>query len=224
MKRLNNQRRQSGGRAFTLLETMMALVIIGVGVLAFVDAHASFSRSNGWSSQAATGMLLANEIREMTRRLPRHDPVTGLTLSGGGGSAVVAGWGREATEVAISDIDDLDDLDGMTFGAGGTFAGPIDGFGNLVQEISPEGMVVIDPVTGEGAALPGWTQSVVVQKVDPYNFNTIRNPNYVQDAGGAYPAINVDEFPVRVTVTVRYQGAGDTQAIEITKLTWVVSP
>ena len=59
-------------QGFTLLETMLALVIIGVGVLAFVDAQTSFIRSNNWSSQAATGMLLANEIRELTRTLPRH--------------------------------------------------------------------------------------------------------------------------------------------------------
>src|SRR5438105_7251029 len=110
----HSQRAYSRSRApagFTLLETMMALVIIGVGVLAFVDAQASFTKSNNWSSQAATGMLLANEVREFSRRLPRHDPVTGLILTGNGASVVVQGWGRDAGEVTVDDIDDLDDLD-----------------------------------------------------------------------------------------------------------------
>lgn len=211
-------------RGFTLLETMMALIIIGVGVLAFVDAQISFARSNAWSSQAATGMLLANEVREFSRRLSRHDPVTGLTIIGQGANAVVAGWGREGSEVTISDIDDLDDLDGMTFGQGGTFRGPIDAFGNLVQQIGPDGVVVIDPATNAGAPLPGWSQSVTVQKVDPYNFNTVRAPNYQRAAAGAYPAISVDQFPLRITVVVTYQDPSETQATEMTRLTWVVSP
>ena len=65
-------------RGFTLLETSMAMVIIGVGVLAFVDAQKAFITNNNWSSHAATGAYLANEVRELARRLPRHDPVTGL--------------------------------------------------------------------------------------------------------------------------------------------------
>ncbi|MCX5688993.1 MAG: hypothetical protein NTV94_04265, partial [Planctomycetota bacterium] len=118
------RRRPTRRRGFARLETMLALVIIGVGVLAFVDAQAAFVKSNNWSSQAATGMLLANEIRELTRSLPRHDPVTSISLQGTGINARVIGWGRESGEVTIDDIDDLDDLDGMSFGAGGTIDGP----------------------------------------------------------------------------------------------------
>src|SRR6185295_13822857 len=109
-------RRSSARRAFTLLETMMALIIIGVGVLAFVDAQTSFARSNNWSSQAATGYLLANEVREFSRHLKRHDPVTGLVIVGSGASQTLVGWGREGGELTVDDIDDLDDLDGVTFG------------------------------------------------------------------------------------------------------------
>src|SRR5262245_48150477 len=131
-------------RAFTLLETMMALVIIGVGVLAFVDAQASFTRSNNWSSQAATGYLLANEVREFTRHLKRHDPVTGLVLVTSGGSQVLQGWGRENNELTIDDLDDLDDLDGVTFGLGGTYAGPIDAFGHVIPQIGPDGAILMN--------------------------------------------------------------------------------
>jgi prepilin-type N-terminal cleavage/methylation domain-containing protein len=66
------------GRGFTLIETALATVIVGVGVLALLDAQAAFHVSNDWSTHAATGTYLANEIRELTRKLPNHDPVTGL--------------------------------------------------------------------------------------------------------------------------------------------------
>jgi prepilin-type N-terminal cleavage/methylation domain-containing protein len=216
------RRRDSRSRAFTLLETMMALVIIGVGVLAFVDAQAAFTKSNSWSTQAATGMLLANEIREFSRRLPRHDPVTGLTLVGTGASAVLQGWGREPNEITIDDIDDLDDLDGVKFGVGGTYAGPIDAFGHVIPEVTLDG--TIEVANGQPVSMQGWSQRVVVQKVDPYNFNTVRDPSYEQVASPQLPAIPVDQFPLRITVIVEYTAFGTTQATEITRLTWVVSP
>lgn len=200
----------------------MALVIIGVGVLAFVDAQAAFTRSNNWSSQAATGMLLANEVREFSRRLPRHDPVTGLVLVGSGGTPVLQGWGRESNEVTVDDIDDLDDLDGTVFGSGGTFEGPIDAFGHVVPQVDPDGNVVMNG--NNPVPLPGWTQRVTVQKVDTYNFNTVRDPSYQQEASATLPFIAVDQFPLRVTVVVQYTDPASTQPTEITRLTWVVSP
>jgi prepilin-type N-terminal cleavage/methylation domain-containing protein len=208
--------------AFTLLETMMALVIIGVGVLAFVDAQASFTKSNNWSSQAATGYLLANEVREFSRRLKRHDPVTGLVIVGSGASQTLVGWGREANELTIDDIDDLDDLDGVTFGLGGTFAGPIDAFGHVVPQIGPDGNIQMNG--NNPVPMQGWTQHVTIQKVDVYNYNTVRDHAYQQVATPQLPFIPVDQFPLRVTVTVSYQEPASTQATEVTRLTWVVSP
>jgi hypothetical protein len=202
---------------------MMALVIIGVGVLAFVDAQASFTKSNNWSSQAATGMLLANEVREFSRRLPRHDPVTGLYLTGSGASIVLNGWGREANETTVSDIDDLDDLDGMKFGMGGNYAGPIDAFGNVIPQIGPDGTIQLD-ANGHPLAMVGWSQRCVVEKVDVYNYNTVRDHAYQQIATPQLPFIAVDQFPLRVTVIVEYQDPASTQPTEITRLTWVVSP
>ena len=42
------------GRAFTLLETALAMVIIMVGVVAMIEAQRGFITSNGWSSHEAT--------------------------------------------------------------------------------------------------------------------------------------------------------------------------
>lgn len=203
---------------FTLLETLMALVIIGVGVLAFVDAQTAFHRSNSWSSQAATSQLLANEIRELSRRLTRHDPVTGLSLNGG----VLIGWGREPGEVTVDDIDDLDDLDGVTFGGGGTFLGPIDAFGEVIPQIDRTGNVVMD--NGNPVPMIGWVQRVFVDKVDPYNFVTARSDSYEQPASSSLPLIAVDQFPVRVTVIVEYQSLSDSMPREITRTSWVIPP
>ena len=140
-------RRGAGGLAaaaggFTLLETSLALVIIGVGVLAFVEAQQSFVKNNSWSSQAATGAYLANEIREFSRRLPRHDPVIGLYLDAANGNALV-GWGLEGGETDVTDINDVDDLDGITFGAGG-YPGPINAMGELVPQTDANGRVLTD--------------------------------------------------------------------------------
>ena len=216
--------RSAGAGGFTLLETMMALVIVGVGVVAFVDAQASFTKSNSWSSHAATGMLLANEVRELTRRMSRHDPVTGLTLAtGAGGATSAVGWGREAGETTVADLDDLDDLDNVVFGLGGTFAGPIDAFGEAVQEIGLDGNPALDQ-EGLPRTLEGWSQRVSVTKVDPYNFSLARAASYEQAASSQWPAVRINQFPVRVTVIVEYQGPYDTQASEVTRTTWVVPP
>ncbi|CAG0992004.1 hypothetical protein PHYC_02349 [Phycisphaerales bacterium] len=213
------RRSRAARRAFTLLESMMALVIVALGVLAFVDAQSAFTRSNTWSSQAATGMLLANEIREMTRQMTRHDSVTGLVAQGG----VAVGWGREAGEVSVDDLDDLDDLDGVTFGDGGLFAGPVDAFGQVIPEIDLSGEIVIG-TEGEPVSLTGWRQIVSVEKVDPYNFSQVRPDVYEQQPSSQLPFIAIDGFPLRVTVSVTYQALGETQATEITKLTWIVPP
>jgi hypothetical protein len=194
----------------------MALVIIGVGVLAFVDAQSSFIRSNGWSSQAATGMFLAQEIREFARHLRRHDPVTGLSLDGG----VLNGWGREANEVEVSDLDDIDDLDGVTFGLGGTFTGPINASGQVIPEIDLTG--IVETAAGVTVPLQGWTQRVIVDKVDPYNSTLAREDDYQQAATAQLPFVAVDKFPMRITVIVEYQGVTDATATEITRLSWVM--
>jgi prepilin-type N-terminal cleavage/methylation domain-containing protein len=104
-------------RGFTLLETALAIVIVGVGVLAIVAAQQAFHQKNSWSTHASIASALGNEIREMTLNLPRHDPVTG-------------GWGAE--ESSWVDFDDLDDFDGWIFSAA-LDNGPI----NARREIIP---------------------------------------------------------------------------------------
>jgi type II secretory pathway pseudopilin PulG len=138
--------RQPGHRhrvGFTLIETALATIIVGVGVLAMVSAQAAFHKQNAWSTHASIAMALANEIREMTWNLPQRDPVTGDAF-----------WGPEANELSFDDYDDLDDFDGD--GGGLIFAadlanGPI----NARREIIPN--------------MVGWSQTVRVFNVDSFD-------------------------------------------------------
>ena len=135
-------------RGFTLIETALATVIVGVGVLAIVSAQQAFHFKNNWSTHASTATLLGNEIREMTLSLPRHDPVNGLAY-----------WGSEPNELWVGDFDDVDDFDGD--GGGLIFSanlgnGPI----NARREIISN--------------MPGWTQIVQVYNVDPFNITSIQ--------------------------------------------------
>lgn len=146
MDRANCARRTSRRReraGFTLIETALATVIVGVGVLAMVSAHTSFHRQNSWSTHASIAERLGNEIREMTLNLPRHDPVT-----------VLAYWGVEPNESDLSDYDDLDDLDG---GGGGIVLSAALGNGpvNARREVL--------------ADMAGWAQLVRVYNVDPFD-------------------------------------------------------
>lgn len=219
--------------AFTLLETAMTLVIIAVGVLAIIESQQYFFQANTWSSQAATGTFLANEIREMTRRYPNHDPVTGLTLldDGEGGSAVV-GWGHEQGETTVADFDDIDDFDAMSFRFDGTPAGlngdgvividdddlpgPIDAFGNVI-----EGLDGSDDPNGQEIAAFGWSQKVTVEKVDPFDYTVVYDDDFSLPPAGTFPGLAVDQFPLRVTVVVEYQGPFDATPLEVARVAWI---
>ncbi len=141
--------RGSSGRAarrgFTLIETALATIIVGVGVLAIVSAQQAFHKQNGWSARAGTASRLGNEIRELTLKLPRHDPVTARAY-----------WGAEPSELWVGDFDDLDDFDGD--GGGLIFSATFDppnGPINARREIIPN--------------MPGWSQIVRVRNVNPFD-------------------------------------------------------
>lgn len=142
--------------AFTLIETALMTVIVGVGVLAIVAAQQAFHQQNGFSQRVGTALLLANEIRELTLNLPQHDPITGASV-----------WGPEANETLpdpYSDddrlpYDDLDDLDGFDSNTA-PINGPVDALGQRIP------------------GMPQWTQKVTVEKVEPQNVNGPANANY----------------------------------------------
>lgn len=215
--RVNHPVRRRQGRAFTLIETSLALIVIGVGVLAFIDAQRSFIEQNNWSSRAATGALLANEVRELTRHLPKYDPVIGLSS---GNNNTVVGWGAGSEKIIVRDFNCLTDFDGKIFGRDGNMPGPVSADGTVVPMVDPNGVAQLDG-NGDPKALEGWAQSVTVEKVDPLNFATVRAKGYYVAASGNDPGIAIDQFPLRVTVVVTHQDTYDTQPVEVTRLVWI---
>ncbi len=103
----------SGTGGFTLIESILTIVIVGVGVLAIVQAQQAYHQQNNFSQRVGTALMLANEMREVTLNLPQHDPITGAAF-----------WGPEANEPGYEQYDDLDDFDGGE-GNGTTFDPPI---------------------------------------------------------------------------------------------------
>jgi hypothetical protein len=198
------------------------MVIVLVGVIAMVEAQRTFMRSNSWSSHEATASHLANELRERMRQLPRHDPTLGLSIGqGAGGGQVLIGLGPEPGEVTVADFDDIDDYDGIIFGAGGQFDGPIDAFGRVIPEIDPEGNIRLDS-SGVPLPLQGWSQRVDVVKVHPYNLTQVLDWMSEEAATGYFPGRRVDQYPLRVTVTVRFQRPLDPEPEDVTSLSWIV--
>ncbi len=214
---------------FTLIETSLATIIVGVGVLALVQSQQSFIKANAWSTHSATATYLANEIREMTRRMPRHDPVTGLYMQSVSGTPTLTGWGPEPGETTVADFDDIDDFDGVTFAFNGTdglddgdLPGPIDAFGEIIPQINNDGSAAID---AQGVPLPlqGWSQTVVVQKVLPTNYSTVVEHDATLAADGSgFRGLAVDQFPLRVSVTVSFRGVYDSVAQPVATVTWIV--
>ncbi|MAD18714.1 MAG: hypothetical protein CMJ52_00605 [Planctomycetaceae bacterium] len=126
-------------RGFTLIESALATVIIGTGVLAMIAAQQTFHRQNGWAQRSANAMRLANEIRELMLNLPAHDPVTDVEY-----------WGTEPNETVVEDWDDIDDFDGAVFSAD-LGNGPITAMRTTFRD------------------MPGWIQRILVSNVDPFD-------------------------------------------------------
>ena len=180
-KRRRQSRRQHG---FTLIETALATIIVGVGVLAMVAAQTAFHQKNAWSTHTSIATHLGGEIREMTWNLPRHDPVTGDAF-----------WGPEGdNEASFQDYDDLDDFDGL--GGGLLFSPPINAQRNVI------------------ANMDGWTQTVRVFNVDPFNFIFSSST-----LAGVEPDATTNTMAVEVTV--HYQGPRDLEPMEMTRVTWI---
>ena len=130
-------------RGFWLVESAVAIAVIGIGVVAVVGSQQAWHIQAVESEKLATGMRLATEIREMSLLLPANDPITGTAV-----------WGPELNELIPIDIDDLDDFDDGIFAAGnGT--GPLDATGTVIVGMS------------------NWEQQISVQCVDPFDVTSI---------------------------------------------------
>jgi prepilin-type N-terminal cleavage/methylation domain-containing protein len=62
--------RRSRGRGFTLIEALIAIVLVGVAIAALVVSNQSFTSANGAGLQLSTAEFLIEQIREQTVTTP----------------------------------------------------------------------------------------------------------------------------------------------------------
>lgn len=93
--------KQDGGRAgFSLIEVLVAVVIVGIAITSLLAANGAFTQVNGAGIDLSTAEFLIEQFREMTAMLPVVDPQTGKTT-----------FGPESGETTLAAWDDLDDFD-----------------------------------------------------------------------------------------------------------------
>jgi prepilin-type N-terminal cleavage/methylation domain-containing protein len=110
---MNNQKsnikNQTSIRGFSLIEVLIATVLVGMAIAALVAANGSFSMANVAGADLSTAEFLVEQIRELTTMLPVVDPdVTTWTALGPEGA--------ESTLNAYDDVDDWDDFDSTSLG------------------------------------------------------------------------------------------------------------
>ena len=89
---------------FSLIEVLIAIILVGLAIASLVVASSSFTKANAAGTRLTTAEFLIEQIRVLTIPLPVVDPNTGIST-----------FGPEAGETTLADYDDLDDFDGTAF-------------------------------------------------------------------------------------------------------------
>jgi prepilin-type N-terminal cleavage/methylation domain-containing protein len=87
---------------FTLLECLLAVLLVGMAVTALVAANGSFTRVNGEAAELSTAEFLIEQIRELTDLVAVVDPESEDAFFG-------------AEEGSVNNYDDVDDFDNAVF-------------------------------------------------------------------------------------------------------------
>ena len=92
-------------RGFTLMDTALATIIVGVGIMAVMQLLATGTTMNYDGAQQTTGVNLAKNIRELCLNLAFTDPNN------------PGSWGQNASQYSASpsSISGLNELTGTTF-------------------------------------------------------------------------------------------------------------
>ncbi len=119
MSARTGQRRYVGRSGFTLIEALIASVLVGVGVSAMMVATKSGTQVNAGAREITHAINLGQEIREWTLKLPFVDPETPDNPPGPDGA--------ENPQSFVDDIDDLMDV---------TYSPPRNGTGQALTDMS----------------------------------------------------------------------------------------
>ena len=97
MRNLNNK------HGFTLVEVLIAVILVGIAIASLVGANTAFTQANGAGTDLSTAEFLLEQVKELTATLSAVDPDTTTTT-----------FGPETGET-LANYDDLDDFDDLTF-------------------------------------------------------------------------------------------------------------
>ena len=115
---------QHGERGFTLVESLLAAVVLAMTITAVTMPFTAAARNEQDDARRTVAMSLAQELMEEILAHPFADP------QGGGGP------GPEAGEAARADFDNIDDYDGYAEPAGSIVSGD----GQTVSETGAHGL------------------------------------------------------------------------------------
>lgn len=87
---------------FTLVEVLIATILVGLAIASLIGANISLTRANGVGANLSTAEFLIEQFRELSTLLSVIDPNTGTGYFG-------------SEEAVLADYDDLDDFDGKSF-------------------------------------------------------------------------------------------------------------
>lgn len=121
------QRRRAG---FTLLETGLATVIVGVGLLATFQTFLACTLQTHESAQMSTAMMLTTNVQEMMGGLSFCDPGSGR-----------GSFRAESGEV-LATFDDIDDFDAVHDSGQIGLTPPIDSLRQPIPELSQYTQVI----------------------------------------------------------------------------------
>ena len=150
---------------FTLVEVLMAVVLIGLAIAALLGANGALTRVNGAGVDLTTSEFLVEQIRELTAVLPVVDPVTGTATFGP----------EEATLAAYDDVDDFD---------GRTFSPPIDAGRNPLNDLAAFSQVVtvqnVNPSNFEQVVADHSTAFVKITVQIRHNGQTLNSSSWIR--------------------------------------------
>jgi len=109
--------RRANRNGFSLIEVLIAVVLVGLAIAALVVASGSFTMANSAGTDLSTAEFLIEQIRELTALLPVVDPQTGADTFG-------------PEEAGLNNYDDLDDFNGAIFSP------PIDAGRNPLNDLA----------------------------------------------------------------------------------------
>jgi Tfp pilus assembly protein PilV len=120
---MHGMRPKTRRAGFSLVETAVATVMVGLGIVALVTSLGAGSRVNAAGRDLTKAVYLAQEMREWTLRLPFKDPDAGDANNPPG---------PDGSDPHVF-VDDLDDF----YASGGlVFSPPRDGTGQSISDMT----------------------------------------------------------------------------------------